>query len=309
MEYADLRFIAFAEQSIKWPEYIGQTLRGAFGLSLKALACQRKERRCEECPESLACAYAVLFEGAAPVNRAILRKYPQVPQPFVLVPAESTSEGLNKDGRLEFTIRLIGPAIEMYPYVIRAGMRMLQYGLGGKRVPFRLQAIHDSHGSIYTHGDPAVRAVHRQSLTLPPQPAPVIGRIMLKFLTPLRLAVDGRPSHDPSLEAILAAVVRRCRILNHFYGDGNELATPGELLDAAGAAERIDCALLSKNLRRFSGRQQRTMMLDGVLGTLTYKWPSGCAGPQHWLQLGSVLHVGKATTFGFGRIEATCEPT
>ena len=126
----------------------------------------------------------------------------------------------------------------------------------------------------------------------------------------MRLVVGGVASRCPSLSSILRAVVRRARILTAFYGrEGPELAAPGVLLDAAEDTRILDHELTEVHVPRRSGRTGREMTLHGVTGRVTYSWPRGCPGPQEWLTLGEAIHLGKATTFGFGRIAFTTSPT
>jgi len=65
--------------------YVGKTLRGALGFALKRTACHDSRASCDTCLLREHCAYAIIFEGVPSAARQVMRKYPRVPQPFVLL--------------------------------------------------------------------------------------------------------------------------------------------------------------------------------------------------------------------------------
>jgi len=309
LTYSDLWFTASPTDHNTLRGYSGTTLRGAFGFALRHVACHTRHQDCDRCLLSEHCAYSVVFEGVPPSDRRIMRKYPRVPQPFVLLVPDSTGAA-SRDERLRFGIRLFGPAAAAYPYVVQAVKTMLERGLGRDRAPFALEEVSDGQSLIYRSGDSTLRPAIKRSVVIEDWLGAAADTVEVTCLTPLRLKVDGRIARHLALGPLFRAVVRRARLLWAFYGDGDgEVETPGDLLDAADEAPLVFSDLRWRAIRRYSGRQKRRMAIGGLTGRARFQWPPGAAGPQGWLEVASVTHVGKATTFGFGRLDYNVEPS
>ena len=85
MNVLDLNFSAeLIGERRALPPFLGPTLRGAFGSLLKQTVCQVTHGQCDRCLLKYVCPYTVIFEGMPPEDRSVMRKYPRVPQPFVL---------------------------------------------------------------------------------------------------------------------------------------------------------------------------------------------------------------------------------
>jgi hypothetical protein len=198
----------------------------------------------------------------------------------------------------------------MYPYVIQAVKMMMERGLGRDRAPFTLEEVTDGEGVVYHCDDSALRPATKRTIAIPDGTDTTTEAVEITCRTPLRLKVDGRIARDLALGPLFRAAVRRARVLWAFYGDGDEeILTPGEVLDAADEAPLVSSDMRWRAIRRYSGRQKRRMTLGGLTGRARFQWPSGAPGPQSWLQVASVTHVGKATTFGFGRLDYSVEPS
>ena len=57
-----------ADSPLSLPPYAGSMLRGAFGMSLRKLACITKQKDCTTCPLYRSCPYPQIFETPPPVN-------------------------------------------------------------------------------------------------------------------------------------------------------------------------------------------------------------------------------------------------
>ncbi|MGC9455736.1 MAG: CRISPR system precrRNA processing endoribonuclease RAMP protein Cas6 [Phycisphaerae bacterium] len=290
------------EAPVPLPEYPGKTLRGALGRSLKDVVCHGRRADCSQCVLRERCAYSVAFEGFPPFGRTMMRKYQRIPQPLVLQPPGTGDVPTADDLMLRFGVRLFGPAAAMYPYVIYAVERMLDRGLGAQRVPIPLREVSDGEKVIYRKGDDTIRPPAQNVLSVDDSTSPGPSEVQVECVSPLRLQVRGREAREFDLAALLRAVVRRVRLLGAFYGDGDEVETPSAVLNAAAKARALRNDIRLHRVSRYSGRQKRRMTFHGLVGRIAYEWPDREAGPQPWLEAASILHVGKATTFGFGQI-------
>ena len=235
-----------------------------------------------------------------------MRKYPYIPQPFVLrVDLRENRQVLAGD-TYTFGLRLFGPAIEFAPYVIFAVQEMGRRGLGRDRIPFVLNSVHDGQQDIYIREQsahlhlPSVRHIRLDEPSGEPRPI----RLDVQFATPARLRTEGRLNRLPDLPALLRAGLRRLRVLCHFYGT-TELA-PADmsgLFDAAETSRLINSTLHWHGVQRYSTRQNRKMVMDGVVGSASWELSGETLLPI--LRAAESCHIGKATSFGFGRL--TCE--
>jgi hypothetical protein len=290
------------------PSYRGVTLRGAFGHVLKQVVCHIHHSDCSRCILRTRCAYPAVFEGVPPPDRTFMRKYPFIPQPFVLRVQLNEPRVVRSDDPYEFGIRLFGPAIEFAPYVVFAVMEMGRRGIGRDRIPFDVISITDGFSRIYRHGAEGNLAMPRPQLVDVISPGtggrPV--ELTVQFLTPVRLRIEGSTNREPDLVAVLKAALRRLRVLSHFYGDA-EVApnNTGHLFASAAEAATVDSELRLHEIPRYSTRQRRQMLIEGYVGHAHYMLSDSALLPV--LMAGQECHIGKATSFGLGRI--ACEVT
>lgn len=304
LRYANLDFTGIVLKEGYIGYYLGQTLRGALGLSLKRLCCHSTNAACDSCFLQSKCAYSVIFEGVPPANRSLMRKYPRIPKPFVLCVSIDSKQMFKQGEDLKFGIRLFGPAVDLYPYIIEAVRSMLERGLGRDRIPIRLEEVSGNGVRIYHHGDKQIQQFPIRQLRISTSSSATWQDIEITFITPLRLQVDGKITRKPHLNDLMLALVRRLTILTEFYGNPISHENGKRvLLDAATGAEIVQSNLQWYSLPRFSRRQKRRIPLGGIIGYCRYKWPDASINPEPWLRAASILHVGKATSFGLGRID------
>lgn len=306
LRYADLIIRIRLREPLRLGRYPGTTLRGALGYALKKGVCVVPGGDCARCVLRSRCAYPAVFLGLPPEDRAMLRKYPAVPQPFVLRPGRPRLTALHEGDIYEFGIRLFGPAIYCVPYLIHTLLLMQEQGLGRMRARFTLERIGDDEGVVFDkerpwelHG-PAVRLA-----SLPEDDeARRHGRLRVEAVSPLRVRSAGRMDHSPSLSVLVRAAVRRYRIMTYFYGEGDERPHGDLVARALQSADQAEVCRESwqwYEVRRRSRSQQVEMPLGGAIGAAEYSVPDAAIVP--WLRIAEVLHIGKATSFGFGQIQ------
>ena len=138
-----------------------------------------------------------------------------------------------------------------------------------------------------------------------PSEAPVGERAALHFLTPTRLQVRGRLLEEPGFRPLVFAMLRRTLELAWFHVPRPEIGLEIDwcfrpLLDLASQVRVAASDLRWQDLQRYSNRQRRTIALDGFVGTLEIEGDLAPFGPL--LRTAEVLHLGKETTFGLGRM-------
>lgn len=288
------------------PPFKGSLLRGAFGHALRRLSCAfGPAQACPDCALRRTCVYPRIFETRIEDDPPpFLRGLPTSPRPYIFEPA--TDERTFAPGDpLPFDLLLLGQAADLQAYALLAVERMARNGLGRDRIPFVLD---DAKAATPTGGWKTVYAEGRISPTLAtiqplhPSDAPLTGdRAVLRFLTPTRLMVRGRLQEEPDFRPLVFAALRRALELSWFHHPGAPLDWHFRpLLDQASGIRVIAKTLRWHHWERYSNRQGRKIEMGGFVGMMRLE---GDLQPfTQLLRLAEVLHVGKGTTFGLGRV-------
>ncbi len=288
--------------------FLSITLRGAFGLALKRVVCHfrlQDTKTCNECKLRARCPYSLIFDGVPQTDRAMLRLYPYAPQPFVF---RDVSRELGEN--ITFTIRLFGPAADLYPYVVVAVEQMLAKGLGRKRTPYMLVEVTDGQSIIYTHERNNIDQPRRQNIELiqPQQSESTLSantRIRIVSKTPIHIRTENRLNEKPAFLDLMKAGMRRIKLMNYFYGDHTEY-WPTELIGKCEHVEACNEDFNMWSIMRFSGRQESKIPLKGVFVNAEY---IGCSvDVSAFLQSISQINLGKYGSFGLGQFDIEVIP-
>ncbi len=318
IDYLRLRFHLKALTDCDLPAWKGSLLRGAFGHALRRTACTMKPGQlCESCMLRSHCSYTRIFETFIEEQPPpFLRGLDTSPRPFIFEPHDQT-KFYNAGDTLWFDFILIGDVIDFVPYVVFAMMQMGHGGLGVKRHQFDLTAAYCFQPDE-EHNDPKANpdwqllydgATQKilftptaQALTPGNHGATATGSVTLQFLTQTRLKFDNDLTMDFTFRMLVFKMLRRILELAYFYAPREQINWEFHpLLQAANAI-----AMNSRNLHweeqgRYSSRQKAKMQLGGFVGNMTLQ---GDLAPfLDVLHYSEVLHVGKGTTFGLGRME------
>jgi hypothetical protein len=278
--------------------YLGPTLRGAFGYVLKRTVCQVQHGQCHRCILREVCPYPMIFEGRPPESRRLLQKGTAVPQPFILRVAPPGEWDGTPDA-LRWGVTLFGDAIRWAPYVVEAFLRIGASGVGRRRVPFQLDRV-------IAHGNEPVWVRGQDRLSVPPplvvNPVSSVqnGVVRFTFHTPVHLRKDGATAHDVQPIDLVLAGRRRYRMLRHFFAGESIESMPREERLESTDFELLSCSMRDWGINRLSGRQHRTVRLEGQFGDMVIRGPWNHAGD--WLGVVDTIGLGKYVTFGFGRV-------
>ena len=290
-----VKIILEVEEPSKLPRHLFSPLRGVLGANLKRISCvARRYSQCLECPLNQHCAYGYIFETPRPEDAERLRLYPYLPHPFTITPPYPTPQ----DRTMSLGLTLVGRAIQYFPHFVLSIEAAGEKGLGRYKVPFKIKDILDaSNGSsLYS---PSTRTLLPPNL-IPHFPTRECHTLTLKFLTPLSLRFQGRVA-DPqnfSFHVLLRNLLRRVSALSYFHvGQELKLDFKG-LVEAAQEIETGDQNLRFVKIKRYSARTKREMPLQGLVGQVSFEGNITPFTPL--LEAGSLVHVGKNTSFGLG---------
>jgi hypothetical protein len=211
---------------------------------------------------------------------------------------------------LPVTLLLIGQGIAHLDSVV--GSFMIDGGtilLGRERLPFQVLRVEtlQEDGSPLPYFQDNTRVGEPYLLTMTALSRQVAqgitDQLEVEFLTPLAIKSGNvlvRRPQELTFTLLLRAVIRRLYDLATAvcgYRDAKPDFTP--LLTPAAAVERTRTDLRWVDFRRFSSCQQSFMDFGGLVGRVGFHGEITPFLP--YLLLGSELHIGRHTSFGFGR--------
>jgi hypothetical protein len=302
------------------PAFLGSALHGALGRALwKSVCVFPRRRECAGCPLINRCAYPALFGTVVPVTEGLQRLgiRDQAPRPLVLSPEDGWTRPsghprpINEGAIIPFRVTLIGRAIEDLPIVVVALRKAAETGIGrvathmaegpkAPHAPALLARITSEDGSdlIFDAADQQLRACSPKRVTVP---RPGTGPVSIRFITPLRLKLDGKVCGRPGPADLALALAWRTNALATLYGASEQPADDAAIKRAAEQIEVEESTTRLVHVRRYSARQRQKMDLPGVLGH--FRWRGGSPLDELWplLLFGEVVQVGKGTALGFGR--------
>lgn len=233
-----------------------------------------------------ACAYARLFDPPAPdpAPHPLLRGASSAPQPLVPIfpPPAFIQEPPVDSFRLG--LRLLGQPHEGDGARLTAALKALAGAdLGGK------------HGLVKNESVTESPTTERPALSH-------TRRVEIVFETPAWLGHDGRLMEDLEFRYFFRAIYRRLTTLCALYGElGADHQDEFARLDALAPNVRtLEKRLEPHRWKRLSKERDERHPMHGLLGSVTFEGDLAPFMPA--LRLAEVTHVGKATSFGLGRI-------
>jgi hypothetical protein len=300
--YLALEFELEAEEDFPLPVFSGSSFRGLFGHALREVACQKRTND-DRCAEPSACPYAYLFETSGADMPG--QTGDDAARPFVLEPPLGFRR-ISGGTRFTLGLRLFGHAVTHAPLFAEVLHEMGRRGLGQARATFRIGRVfhRDVSGQRHVYKNPRrieivpslLSSVADQSLHLQG-----LRSIELHFLTPARLVHRGEVTDEPEFHVVIRALLRRLDALMRRHWASALPVDFRALIEEAGQCGISSSALRWFDWARWSERQQKRMTMGGIMGPIRYIGPVGPFMPL--LAAGTVIHIGKSTTFGMGRYD------
>jgi len=294
-------------EAARLPAFKGSLLRGTFGNALRKTVCVMGPKQpCAECFLNRQCVNTKIFETFIfEEPPRFLRGLNTAPKPFILFCPDERRE-YKPDESLQFEMTLVGKSIEQHPFVIFAIQKMAERGLGSRRHKFHLQDVlyltpQGDWQQLYDGNTQKLTAAAEPSYIPPKSPEKSIEKLTIEFVSPTRLKVERELSMEFDFRQLLFRMLRRTLELAHFYAPQEKINWEFHiLLVSANTIEMAEVNLEWKELNRYSSRQKAEMYMGGFLGNITLK---GDLFPFiDVLRATEVLHLGKGTTFGLGKI-------
>ena len=296
IRYVKLRFGLRIAEDTRLPVNKVSAIRGGIGEMLLRANCIR-DRQCKSCD----------FESECIVRRTLYSRFEEKPD-FVtsgdsvgyVLECENYNEDFQEGDILEFHLILFGKTIVYFSQFLQAVHQLGLAGVGKEHARYTVASVRNTVGKDILRGS-EVFMEHYQVQTLwdyvtyrqrgfTARRLP--GRIC--FQTPVTLKYQGKMQQSLSLESMIPALCRRLYMLDCFEGiDCEQLRWDGDWPLVLQEYSR------PVPVCRYSSTQDQKMSLWGIKGALHLS-----EIPEELIPLllaGEVTHMGKNTSFGFGR--------
>ncbi len=298
-----LRIEMRATGLLRMPEYKGALFRGGFGKFLRDLFCIKPGRVCCECARSGECLYSAVFETPVPEPARVLSKYPYAPHPFVLIPPLDARERLAAGEVFVAELTLFGPASEWLPYFVHVFEQLGASGRFGGA--FRLIGVNSGIDGLPIY-DGGKRRFERPAPTWVPGPeSNRWRRVVIDFVTPLRMRINGSYGRPPDFGDLMRALLRRVHLLTAVHAPGVDADWRRAIMPLVDTVETRRACFREFSWGRTSGRQKRWIEMDGWLGAIEAEGDLAPLAP--YLRLGEWINLGSATSMGMGKYRASFE--
>ena len=303
MRLGRYRFSGTFTQNAKLPAYKGSAFRGVFGHALKQTVCALRKQDCKTCLLQQTCLYARVFEYKA--NSAQNIRQAALPHPYVIQPPLDNSQDFASGSPFAFELLLFGAYNESLPYFIYAVEKMGRLGIGKGKARFRINQVYNNGAVIYEQNSTSLNLSHNSApLAVNLTDLPPTADIRLRLVTPLRVKQQGNLAYKLDFPLLIRTALRRISSLWECFGDGEPDLPYADLIRDAGQITTISDQTHWHDWPRYSNRQHEVMQFGGLTGDISFAQVPGIY--QQLLQLTSLVHLGKQTSFGLGQI--TMEP-
>jgi len=311
MLFGKYLFSSVFEDDAVLPYYKGSTFRGVFGHALKRVVCALKRQDCKDCLLREKCVYAFVFEVQPLADETNRRKrLSSSPHPYVIEPPDSTKNEYKKGEPFDFGLLLFGKANDYLPYFIYAFEQMGKLGIGkrigGKRPRFSLKSVNmNNNKTIYSDQDKKLReGKFTQNLVLDDIIAHrPVQSIDLSLKTPLRLKFENKLEASLPFHVLVRTMLRRISSLCNYHGNGEPALDYRGLVQRAKGVEITQSSLRWFDWKRYSTKQDQSMLMGGIVGQVNYSGELAEFVPL--IRFCEKVHIGKQTSFGLGKIELT----
>lgn len=113
LRFIKLKFETVAVKSLKFQGYPGNKLRGAIGTAMNKLFCDEDRVHCDNCEDI--CAYGKVFK---PVDKSL--EFTTAPSPFVIEMSEFDKIEIKKGENLSFSITIFGERVIYWEDMLQA---------------------------------------------------------------------------------------------------------------------------------------------------------------------------------------------
>lgn len=258
-----------------------------------------RDRQCESCDFEQECIVRRIMYSKMEIQPDFMSSGDSVGYVFE---CEDYHESFMAGDMMKFSLLLFGKTIVYFSQILDAIYRLGLSGIGKNKRRFSIVGITNTLGEDILSGNNIDMKAYKvmrleeyvkyRMKTFPRDDSSV----QLKLNTPLSLKSGGKQLEGFDIEPFISAVIRRMYMLNCFEGKEFDMRSVKESLSMP--------KLLSSDTHkvyvpRYSNRKDEKMNLWGLEGAANLADVN--EDVLSFLLAGELIHIGKNTSFGFGR--------
>lgn len=248
--------------------------------------------------------WKTLFQPALSDDPIARRKFQKPAPAFVVTMPIMQKKLLGAGDQLELEVLFLGTGITLIPFFLRSLIHLGHQGLVAGKGRFAVTEVLSSEPDhskslVWRQNQPfETFTCSVQPLTWLLQTERIANQLIVRFITPTRLMVDGKPLRRPRFTQIFPFMLRRITSMLYAHSAIEVVDDPRALLEQIHELNVLEAKLLWQDWRSLTGRQGMTV--GGFLGEMVL---TGQALEEvYWVfAVASLLGIGKGATYGAGR--------
>ncbi len=304
IRYVKLHFTLVVTEDGQLPRKKVSALRGGMGHALLAANCIRDEH-CDTCDFAEDCLVQRMMYPQMKIRPEFMTTKDS--EGFV-IECDDTREWFRAGEELKFTLLLFGRTIVYFNQYLQAFYYFGMQGIGVNHVRFQIAGVTNTTGETLVEGTSVYKERYKVMLVSDyvgyRLASAEIREVMnenscrLVFQSPLTLKYQGEMQKHFLPEALLAAIERRIYILNCYEGNG-DYSENEAILFSEHIPVQVNEKAWPEKVMRYSGTKKSRVTFSGIRGWCDLEDLDETA--LALLLAGELLHIGKNTSFGFGK--------
>jgi hypothetical protein len=250
--------------------------------------------------------WRALFQPALSDDPVAQRKF-QKPAPAYVVTMPIMQEKLFNAGEtLQLEVLFLGIGISLIHVFLRNLIQLGRLGLAAGEGRFTVTEVFSwEHGQSeglawQVNQPPEALACSVLPLTWLLETERISRNLVIKFITPTRLMVEGKPLRKPRFKQVFPFMLRRTTSMLYAHSGVELVDDPAYLLEQINELDVVETKLHWQDWRHLAGRQGMTV--GGFLGEITLRGQA--LEEVYWVfAVASLLGIGKGATYGAGRFQ------
>ena len=293
IRYVKLCFTLQTRADSEWPENKVSALRGGMGEMLLRMHCLQ-DRQCQNCRFEPECLVRRMMYSRMKIQPSFMTRGDSV---GYVLECLDFREHIPEGEELSFTLLLFGENIAYFNLYLQAFQYLGMIGVGKSQAKFLIKRVTDQdRNAILEDGSICVARLNVRTLLeyVNELEYPMTSTVHMTLQTPLAIKYRGEMLRQIEMTAVMESIARRLYILDCFEGIETSIL---QITDHV--PQIITQDVFPQKVRRYSSTHQEKISLSGIRGTAEL----GAVGENAWtlLQIGSLIHIGKNTSFGFGK--------
>lgn len=268
-------------------------IRGVLGQALQENTCVW-DKQCEACNFQKSCIFYNVFHSQFQIQPYFTLGNDSV---GYIIDCWDKREFYHAGEHLKFSITLFGNTIPYFNPLLHALSVIELKGLGKHHIPLKLSCVKNRKGKpILTEKTVDMGAFQIEVLSeyIQERNQSEIHTIYLQ--SPCAIQVNHAICFHPTMEQIVKNLVRKLYMLNCYEGNYME-----PYYSVEKEINIVSQDLQLKKVNRYSNHRKQSMQLKGIQGIIQTEAITGEVNDI--LLAGEIIHLGKNTSFGFGKIK------